>query len=148
VTLVRRLLVVALAVTLVAGCGGGGGKRLSKTQYAARADAICRKYNRLSQAIANPKSLKQLADAVDKITPLLDRSVTELRKLSPPKNEQATADQWLGKVKAIRDDLAKVGDKADKKDAKGVGAALQAGAADQQRGNQLAGQLGMTDCSE
>lgn len=142
-----RLLVVALAVTLVAGCGGGG-KRLSKKEYASRADSICRKYNRLSQKIANPRSLSDLARAVDKLKPLLDQSIKDLRKLSPPKNEQATADSWLGKVEAIRDDLAKVGDKARKKDTKGVGAALRDGAKDQRRGNQLAAQLGMTDCSE
>lgn len=144
----RRLLVVALAVTLVAGCGGGGGKRLSRKEYASQADAICRKYNRLSQAVSNPTSLSELAAAVDKLTPLLDKSLKELRKLSPPKDEQATADRWLGEVQAIRDDLAKVGDKAAKKDTKGVGVALRSGGKDQQRGNQLASQLGMTDCSE
>ena len=141
-----RLIVVALAVTLVAGCGGGG-KRLSKTEYAAQADAICRKYNSLSQ-ISNPKSLSDVARAVDKLTPLLDKSIKDLRKLKPPKDEQATADRWLDKVQAIRDDLAKVGDRAAKKDTKGVGAALRSGAKDQQGGNQLASQLGMTDCSE
>jgi outer membrane murein-binding lipoprotein Lpp len=148
VTLVRRLLVVALAVTIVAGCGGGGGKRLSRTEFAAKADAICRKYSRLSQAVANPTSLAELSAAVKKLTPLLDQSLGELRKLNPPKNEQATVDRWLGEVEAIRNDLAKVGDKAAKKDTKGVGTALRAGGADQQRGNQLAGRLGMTDCSE
>ena len=143
----RRLLVAVLAVTIVAGCGGGA-PRLSRTEYAAKADAICRKYSRLSQAVANPTSLAELAAAVKKLTPLLDQSLRELRKLNPPKDEQATADRWLGEVEAIKNDLAKVGDKAAKKDTKGVGAALRAGGKDQQRGNQLAGQLGMTDCSE
>ena len=144
----RRLVLVAMAVTLAAGCGGGGGARLSRTQYAAKADAICRKYNRLSSAIANPTSLAELASAVKKLVPLLDQSVKELRKLRPPKSEQATVDRWIERIEAIRDDLAKVGDRAAKKDSKGVQAALRAGAADNQRGNQLAGQLGMTDCSE
>lgn len=143
-----RLLVVALAVALVAGCGGGGGKRLSRTEFAAKADAICRKYDRLSQSISNPTSLAELAAAVDKLTPLLDRSVKDLRTLRPPKDEQATADRWIDQLGAIRNDLTKVGDRAKKKDTKGIQAALRAGGADQQRGNQLAGRLGMTDCSE
>ena len=143
-----RLLVVALAVALVAGCGGGGGQRLSRTEFAAKADAICRKYNRLSQSISNPTSLAELAAAVDKLTPLLDRSVKDLRTLRPPKDEQATADRWIDQLGAIRNDLAKVGDRAKKKDTKGIQAALRAGGADQQRGNRLAGRLGMTDCSE
>lgn len=145
---VGRLLVVALAVALVAGCGGGGGKRLSRTEFAAKADAICRKYDRLSQSISNPTSLAELAAAVDKLTPLLDRSVKDLRTLRPPKDEQATADRWIDQLGAIRNDLTKVGDRAKKKDTKGIQAALRAGGADQQRGNQLAGRLGMTDCSE
>ena len=144
-----RLLVVALAVTVVAGCGGGSGApRLSRTQYAAKADAICRKYNRLSQAVANPTSLAELASAVKKITPLLDQSVRDLRKLRPPKDEGSIADRWIDQIEAIRNDLADVGDKAASKDTKGVQAALRDGAKDQQRGNQLAGRLGMTDCSE
>jgi hypothetical protein len=151
VAAVRRLLVVTLAVTLLAGCGGGGGstdKPLSKTEYAAKADAICRKFNRLSATVSNPRSLAELGKATEKLTPLLDRSVKDLRALNPPKNEQATADRWIAQVEAIRNDLAKVTEKAAKKDAKGVGAALAAGSKDQQRGNQLASRLGMTDCSE
>jgi DNA-binding NtrC family response regulator len=148
VALVRRLLVVAFAVTLVAGCGGGGGKRLSKTEFAAKADAICRKYNRLSQSASNPGNFSELAAAVHKLTTLLDQSVTDLRKLRPPKDEQATVDRWIDSVESIRNDLADVGDKAAKKDKSGIQAALRAGAKDNQRGNQLASQLGMTDCSE
>lgn len=145
----RRLLVVALAVTVVAGCGGGGdAPRLSRTQYAAKADAICRKYNRQSQAFSNPTNLSELAAAVKKLTPLLDQSVRDLRKLRPPKDEQATADHWIDRIAAIKSDLEDVGDKAAKKDTKGIGAALQEGGKDQQRGNQLASRLGMTDCSQ
>jgi hypothetical protein len=145
---VGRLLVVALAVTLVAGCGGSGGKRLSKTEFAAKSDAVCRKFNRLSQQISSPKTLSELATAVDKLRPLMDRSVQDLQKLRPPKEEQDTADRWLDSLRSIGDDLARVSDRAAKKDQKGVRAALQAGAQDQQHGNQLASRLGMTDCSE
>lgn len=147
----RRLLVAAISVLLVAGCGGGGGSggaRLSRAQYAAKADAVCSKYNRLSQAIANPTSLSELADAADKLVPLLDQSVKELRKLRPPKNEQATVDRWIDDVEAIRSDLREVGDKARKKDSKGVQTALRKGAEDNQRGNSLAGKLGMHACSQ
>jgi hypothetical protein len=145
VTLVGRLLVVALAVTLVAGCGGGGSKRLSKTEYAAKADAICRKFNSASQASSSSSGLARVAG---KLTRLLDQSVKDLRNLKPPADEQATADRWLDRLEAIRGDLAKVHDEAAKKDKKGLAAAVQAGVKDQQRGNELAGRLGLTDCSE
>jgi hypothetical protein len=146
---VGRLLVVALAVTLVAGCGGGGGgKRLSKTEFASKADTICRRYNSLSQAVSKPTNLSELGTAVNRLRRILDRSVTDLRKLRPPKDEQATADRWLETVASIRDDLAKVGERIAKQDQQGVQTAMQAGAADQRHGNQLAAQLGMTDCSE
>jgi hypothetical protein len=146
---VGRPLLAALAVILLlAGCGGGSGApRLSRAEFVAKADAICRTYNRQSRAIARPKSLAELATAIDKVVPLLDQSVQKLQKLRPPKDEQADVDRWIAGVQRLEDDLRSVQDKAAKKDSQGVQAALQAGAVQNKRSNALAGKLGMSVCS-
>jgi len=147
---VGRPLLAALAVVLLlAGCGGGSGPpRLSSTEFASRADDICRTYNRQSTAIARPTSLADLATAIDKLVPLLDQSVEKLKTLRPPKDEQADVDEWLAAVRRLEDDLRTVKEKATKKDAQGVQAALEAGDAHNKRSNSLAGKLGMTVCSK
>jgi hypothetical protein len=146
---VGRPLLAAFAVVLVAGCGGGSSEpRLSREDFASQADAICRSYNRESEAIANPKSLSELVAAIDKLTPLLDRSIKKLQALEPPKDEQADVDKWLAAVKRLEDDLRAVQDKAAKKDEQGVLAALRGGDAHQKQSNSMAAKLGMTVCSK
>ena len=98
--------------------------RASHEPSASKADAICRTYNRQSNPIARPTSLAELATAIDKLVPLLDRSIVKLRNLNPPKDEQADADQWLAAVQKLEDDLRSVQNRAAKKDAQGVQAAL------------------------
>lgn len=145
----RPLLAALAVVVLLAGCGGGGdAPRLSSAQFASKADAICRTYNRQSTAIAKPNSFAELATAVDKLVPLLDQSIQKLHRLRPPKEKQADVDAWLAAVRRLEHDLGTVGDKAAKKDGQGVQAALQAGATHNQRSNSLAGKLGMTVCSK
>src|SRR5438046_6383047 len=94
---VRRAFPLLLALVFAAGCGGGGssGQRLTREQYAARADAICTKYKQKSDAISRPATLPDLAKIADQVLPLLDDARGELRSLRPPEHEEATAKAWL-----------------------------------------------------
>jgi hypothetical protein len=121
---------------------------LSSAQFASKADAICRTYNSRSNAIAQPNSLAELATAIDKLVPLLDRSIESCRSCSPPKDEEADVDKWLAGVQRFEDDLRSVQASAAKKDEQGVQAALQAGDAHNKRSNAMAEKLGMTVCSQ
>ena len=92
---------LALLITgLVAGCGGGSG-RLSKAEYAKRADAICTKYNAKLKALARPTSISALPDYVDKALPLARKGDEELRALKPPKDEEQTAKEWLDQSDSV-----------------------------------------------
>jgi hypothetical protein len=91
-----RLLLVLVALTALAvgGCGGGG--RLSKDAYAAKANAICADYNAKVKAIGiSGTSLDTLAKYIDRVIPLLEDGLGRLKKLKPPEDEQTLADQWL-----------------------------------------------------
>ena len=138
-----------LAVALVAGCGGGGGgKRLTRDEYATKADAICGKYTQQTKALANPKSLSDLADVADKSLPILDHAISDLRKLKPPANEQSTVDQWLAQVANLKGDLKEIRDKAKTNDVQGVQAVVPQATRHNRASNQLATQLGMKVCNK
>jgi hypothetical protein len=137
-----------LAIVVAAGCGGGGGKRLSRDQYASKADAVCRKYNAQAKLLVAPTNLSELGKAFDRALPLLEKAIKDLRKLKPPESEQARADQWLTQVENLKDDLAEIRDKARDNDEQGVQATFRKATQDDQRGNQLATKLGMTACNK
>jgi hypothetical protein len=136
-----------LAVVLVAGCGGGGGKRLSREEYAAKADAVCRKYNEQTKAIENPTNLRDLAKVADKTLPILDNALSDLRKLKPPENEQAKVDEWLAQVENLKGDLTEIRDKAKDNDMQGVQAVVPKADEHNNRSNELATELGMKVCN-
>jgi hypothetical protein len=146
---VRRALFLVVAVALLAACGGGGGgKPLSRTEYASKADAICSKYSEQTKALANPSDLSGLADVADKTLPILDRAFTDLKKLKPPANEQATVNQWLDQVENLKGDLREIRDKAKTGDVQGVQAVVPQATQHNQTSNKLASQLGMSICNK
>jgi hypothetical protein len=139
---------------LAAGCGGGSsnsssGDRLSRSDYAAKADAICKKYNEKTKQIGNQsKSLADVAKAFDQALPLLANALSEIRTLKPPKSEQHTVDEWLAQSEVLKHDLQEMRDKAKAKDLKGVQEAFARASANDRQGNRLAAKLGMKVCSK
>jgi hypothetical protein len=147
---VRAASFLLLAVLFAAGCGGGGGsgERLTRADYASKADAICGKYNQQTKALANPTNLSDLADIADKTLPILANALNDLHDLRPPANEQATADEWLAEVEKLKGDLKEIRDKANDNDVKGVQGVVPKATEHNSRANQLATQLGMTVCNK
>lgn len=145
----RRASPLLLALALAAGCGGSsGGQRLTREQYAAKADAICSKYTQKTDALARPATLADLAAVSDQVLPLLHDARGELAALRPPQNEEATAKAWVDEFDVIIADIEKIRDAAKKHDADAVGAAAIPAQRHDQRSNELATQLGMTVCNK
>lgn len=146
----RRAYLSALTLSLLvlAGCGGGGGQPLTKEQYASKADAICGKYNQQVNALANPKSLSDLADVADKTLPILDNAISDLKKLTPPASEKATSDQWLEQVQNLKNDLQEIRDKARNNDTAGVQGVVPKAQDHNSKSNALATELGMSVCNK
>ena len=108
----RKVVLAAAVVGLVSGCGGGSG-RLSKAEYAKRADAICTKYNAKIRALGRPTAISGLPAYVDKALPLARKGDDELRALEPPKDEQR-----LAALKASDDpEVAGLAEKIDREEA-------------------------------
>jgi chromosome segregation ATPase len=137
-----------MAIALVAGCGGGGGgTRLTKEEYASKADAICGKYNRQVRDLSNPQNLSELEKVADQTLSILANAITDLKKLNPPASEQAKADQWLSQVENLKEDLTEIRDGAKDQDMQAVQAVLPKAEEHNRRSNALATELGMTVCN-
>jgi hypothetical protein len=139
-----------LAIVLAAGCGGGGssGQRLTRDQYAAKADAICSKYKQKTDALSRPSTLSDLAKVSDQVLPLLHDAQGELGDLRPPQDEEATANAWIDQFDVIIGDVEKIRDAAKKGDTAAVQAAAAPALKHDQHANDLASQLGMKVCSK
>jgi hypothetical protein len=148
------LVVTVLAGCGLAGCGGGGGNssgggdRLSRSEFAAKADAICSKYNAKTKALGNAKNLADLATVFDRALPLLESAISELRALKPPANEQNTVERWLAQSEVAKHDLGEMRDRAKAKDVKGVQDAFTRASADNKESNRLAAKLGLKVCAK
>jgi hypothetical protein len=142
------LLLAACAV--LAACGSSGEKRLSKDAYARRADAICASFNREQPPAPNLRhvTVAQVERLASRTIPLLDRTIADLRRLVPPKDEQELADRWIASLRRLRSDAAKIRDRAHANDLAGVGALVAPSQQDERTGDQLAAQLGTKVCSK
>ena len=145
---VRRLLGLALLCLAVAACGGSGGGRLSRTEYARQADAICARYSQAIDALGRPKSLAELAKFTDDAVPIAQRAVDDARKLRPPEDEQTLAARWNAENQKVVDALAKLGAAARRNDESAAKAALAAGDTANTNANDLGRRLGMDACTK
>jgi hypothetical protein len=144
---VRRALFAAGAALLVASCSDGD-HSLSKAEYAQRADQVCARYNQATRALGTPgTSLQSLARYANASLPILDRAVARLRRLKPPKDEQALAQRWLSSLGKLRADVVKIRDTAQANDIARVRALALSAKRDDAVTNRLARRLGTRVCS-
>ena len=143
----RGLLALLLVLALVSGCGSSGEKRLSREEFAQRADAVCRRTNRVTQPATTPKTMAGLARLADRSLPPLDRAIRELTALRPPADEEATVRAWLRQLRRLRADVTRIRTRANANDAKGVQALAVAAQQVNDRFHELATRLGMQVCS-
>ena len=139
-----------LAVALLAACSGGGSKghRFTRDQYAAQADGVCSKYKAKADTLRLPSTLDGVVRVADQVLPLLANARGELRKLRPPRNEEATVNAWLDEFDVTIDDVKKIRAAAKKNDRRAVRSAAQPALRHDERANEIARQLGMTVCSK
>jgi len=146
---VRGAFLLAACLVLAA-CAGGGNNRLSKEQYAQRADAICARFNRQQPSLPSLQKVtaRQVARLADRTLPLLNKTIADLRRLAPPKDEQALADRWLAALRRLRTDAVRIRDRARANDLGGVGALVGPSQRDERAAEWLAAQLGTSVCSK
>jgi hypothetical protein len=143
---VRRA-VLLLSCALVAACGSSGSHRLTREEYAQRADAICARYQHLTTALAAPGTTRQLAVVAGKTLSLLDKARAELARLRPPLMEQRLASRWVASIAVLRRDVVELRDRASANDLLGVRRVVRPATRHNRQSDRLASRLGMSVCS-
>jgi hypothetical protein len=143
---VRRA-VLLLSCALVVGCGSSGSHRLTREEYARRADAICSRYQHLTTALGAPSNTRELAVVAGRTLPLLDKARSELARLRAPESEQLLAGQWLDSIDALRRDVVRLRDRALANDLLGVRRVVVPASRHNRASDRLAARLGMKVCS-
>jgi hypothetical protein len=145
---VRRALGFTLFLAgLAAGCGGGGGDRLSQEEFQQQADAICEKYDKKIQALGSPQSPADIPAYVQKGIPLLRQGIAELRALNPPADVEDDYNRMLDETAKAIPAAEKLADAAEKSDAAAVQDAIKEGQQADEASDELATKLGLDRCA-
>ena len=142
-----RLAVLLCSCAIVAACGSSGPHRLSRHEYARRADAICARYQRFTGALGPASNVRDLAVVAGRTLRLLDKATSELRRLRPPQNEQQLADRWLDSLAILHRDVARLRDRARANDLAGIRRIVAPAQRHNRASDRLASALGMKVCS-
>jgi hypothetical protein len=144
---VRAAGVGAAALALVAaGCGGGA--PLSKSEFAAKANAICAKYTRKIDAVPPPRKIDDVPAYVELVKPYLERGVDELGTVKPPTELQDTYDRWMSTKREALTETDALRHAAQGNDLAGVNHVIRALRDRNRRGNALAANLGADVCAK
>jgi hypothetical protein len=147
---VRTRLIASLAVALVAttaACGGGEDGRLSQEEFKKQANAICDKYDSRIQALEAPSSPEEVSGFVDRVIPLLQEGISELRALKPPAEAEGDYDRMLDETAKAVPAARQLADAAKENDAAAVQEALAAARNADQASDAIATKLGLTGCA-
>ena len=144
----RALLIVVAAVGLAAGWGGVGGDRLSKDEWIAQADTICKRVNDRLEQTEQPETMPELVTVLDQGLKDVDEAIADLRALEPPEDIEPEVDAWLAKVEEASDEIEKARDAAKAQNEEQLSAALEDGTRVNDEGNRRARELGLKECAE
>jgi len=157
---------IGAATLAVGGCGdgedepaatasGAGTKPLTKAQFIARTDAICRDVKRAQEPYARRIRALSRVDELTRVTPILEGALGEsreglerLRALPAPREDRATLHAYYeaaGRLLAASAQLAAAARSDDRAKGREVAATAGSLSADEKR---LADEYGFEDCDD
>ncbi len=109
------LTISALAALSLTGCGGGGGGRLSKSDYEQRVRSL---YANVREAFrkTNVTSTKLLADRVEEAQGELRSAADDLEEIEPPEKVENETEELVEGMREYADDLDELRNAAERGD--------------------------------
>ena len=144
------LLCVGAALLVLAGCSGGddeGADRLSKDEYVRQADAICEDYERRLDELGDPQSIRDLGRLAGEARPIAQEGVAKLKELKPPEELEPEVDEWLELNDLSVRRIGELGEAAGAGDEDRVQEIARDAAADEERADDLAREIGLKACA-
>jgi len=151
---VRRtflLVLPGLAALALAGCGGGGdsaGGTLTKAEFVAQANAICKDYDARIDALGDPGSIEDLVGLAEKAKPIAEDGVAKLRALKAPEDLQASYDEYLATGDVNIELLVQLGEAAKSGDVAAIEKIGTEGEDNADKAHGIAAELGLTECAK
>ena len=144
----RRAWALGIVATLLvaAGCGGGGGDRLSEAELREQGNAICAKYQEQIDALETPSAVEDIPGYVEEAAPIVEREIDELKELDPPEDVQETFDEMIAEAEKTVQAGRDLGEAAEANDAAAIEQTLDEGNAASARADEHATELGLTNC--
>ena len=148
-------IVVGLSVGL-AGCGDDKAEpsdttataALSSSALRSKADAICGRVKKDSEALPAPSDLADLEKLGPKLLAISEKGVRDLEALEPPSSDAATMTKLIGILKASNKELEGVAKAAEAGDDDGATAALDASTAKLTEFAATAKEAGFSTCGQ
>lgn len=145
-----RALVAALAASLVAGCGGGAvparSEPLTRTEWIARADAICAGANARIQALGKPQNAGELATVTEDAVAINDEALVSIRALQPPPEIEEQVARALELSEQQNEIARAIADAADTRDQATVQRLIAELAPLDQEAERVADAIGLETC--
>lgn len=140
----RAALLSAVAVAVLAGCGGA---RLSASAYRDKANGICADYHAKVAKLPLPRSVSAYETYARRVLPLYHAALARLTALEPPKRDEALAARWLAHNRRIELDVVRIARIAHTRRIPELSAAVARGRIDNAASSRLARQLGLDVCA-
>jgi hypothetical protein len=141
--------VLAVALTaLAAACGGEGtgAESLSREEFVARANEICRDALQDTAYPRNPKGDEEIAEALDAAAAAVRNLDSRLRDLRPPPELASDVEAWLRNGDSAANTLNEAADAVRKNGRFAVLEMMPGLAEDEKESDRLARKIGATEC--
>lgn len=102
---IAMLVAGGMAAVLVAGCGGGGSKPLSKADYVTQMTAIGKDLSSSLTTVGNPTTAKAAATGITQLQVDLRDAVKKLEAIKPPDDVKVQHEQLSKAVAEFADEL-------------------------------------------
>ena len=151
-TVGRRRVIAAIAALLVIALIAGGlallfsGGGVSKDEFIAQADEICRATGKETSALDPPTDLASTGEFFTTVTPLLLEETRDIKALETPEEDVETLNAWIATQEELADIFQEAADAANSDDQEGFDAAFTEANAVQAESSTLASEYGFRVC--
>jgi hypothetical protein len=148
----RAFAALGFVVVLASGCGEESKppdeeERLSRADYIRRADEICAEYDRRLDALAEPKTVRDVGRLAEEAFPIAQDGISKLRELRPPKELSRQVTAWLRLNDANVRHIHRLEEAAEDGDTRRVQQIASEAADNEERADALAKEIGLVECA-
>ena len=140
------VLVVAVGALLAGGCGGGD-DRLSEADFRQQANDICTDVNGQLEGLEQPTTPDEVGAFVSDAIPVLESGLDRLHGLNPPEDMEDDYNRFLAEADKSVPAARKLQQAAEDQDPDALQDAVAEGDAADQRSDDIARDLGLTECA-